>query len=95
MQRLLRAAALTRTHFDGDPVSFGVCTAPPAGWANFSSLADMDGADLEAECPASLLALPPGRCDEGEPPPRSVSACKHDRDWEREREREQDLLRPR
>jgi pyruvate/2-oxoglutarate dehydrogenase complex dihydrolipoamide dehydrogenase (E3) component len=32
MQRLMRAAAVTRTHFDGDAVPFGVYTAPAAAW---------------------------------------------------------------
>ena len=99
MQWLMRAAAVTRTHFDGDAVPFGVYTAPAAAWvslagwlesqasrpqaglllthtpeprlgqANFSSLTDAISApELEAECPASLLNLPPDRCNEGAPP---------------------------
>ena len=76
MQRLLRAAAVSRTHFDGDPVPFGVYTAPPAVWANFSSLHDaISGDELEGECPASLLALPPERCNDGVPPARSALSC--------------------
>ena len=38
MQRLMRAAAVTRTHFDGDAVPFGVYTAPAAAWVRHTGL---------------------------------------------------------
>ena len=70
MQRLLRAHALRRRHFDGSPVAWGTYTAGDDEWAAFGGRRGPSDAECEAE-----LALPPERCGEGMAGERSARSC--------------------
>ena len=70
MQRLLRAHALRRRHFDGSPVAWGTYTAGDDEWAAFGGRRGPSDAECEA-----VLALPPERCGEGMAGERSARSC--------------------
>lgn len=63
MQLLLRRHALSRTHFDGDPIPFGIYTSSEAEWGRFNS----------GECDPRALDLPPDSCNSRHGVPASVT----------------------